>query len=455
MEKYLKSINPYNLEEIARYEEMSDEGIEAVLQDAEEAFEIGKKATFSNRSLKMEHVARLLKQNKEEMAETITLEMGKPIIQSRAEVEKCAWVCEFYADKAEEFLSRRYIKTDADNSFVSYQPLGIILAVMPWNFPFWQVFRFAAPALMAGNTALLKHASNVQGCARKIEKIVREAGFDKGTFTNLPINSSRVAAIIEHPDVKAVTLTGSEAAGSAVAETAGKKIKKSVLELGGNNAFIVLEDADLEMAVDVAMKARLQNGGQSCIAAKRFIIQEPVYEQFLEMLKEKLSDYRIGDPMDEEIQMGPLSSMAQAEQIEDQVNRSVKMGAKLIYGGKRDKTIYKPAILLKIEPGMPAFDEEVFGPVFAVSKAETVEEALELSNLSTFGLGVNVFTGSVEKAKIFVENADEGAVFINEMVKSDPRLPFGGVKRSGYGRELSMEGIREFVNIKTVYINDL
>ncbi|MGC9342225.1 MAG: NAD-dependent succinate-semialdehyde dehydrogenase [Bacteroidales bacterium] len=455
MEKILKSINPYTGEIIGEYPEISESGLEVALKEAGEAFDIQRLTTFSNRSLKMKHAARILRQDGENLSHVITHEMGKPIKESRAEIEKCAWVCDFYADKAEEFLSRRYIKTDAANSFVSYQPLGTILAVMPWNFPFWQVFRFAAPALMAGNTALLKHASNVQGCAQKIENVFKQAGFERGVFANLTIGSSRVSAVLESPIVKAATLTGSENAGSAVAEISGRLIKKTVLELGGNNAFVVLEDADLESAIDTAIKARLQNGGQSCIAAKRFLIEEPVYDDFIEGLKKRISELVIGDPMEEKTDMGPLSSEAQAEQVEDQVDRSRKEGAKLTTGGKRKKTFFDPTILERVKPGMPVFDEEVFGPVFAITKVSSIDEAVDYANQSTFGLGINVFTKSVAKAKVFVENSDEGAVFINEMVKSDPRLPFGGVKRSGYGRELSKEGIREFVNIKTVYVNDL
>jgi succinate-semialdehyde dehydrogenase/glutarate-semialdehyde dehydrogenase len=365
----------------------------------------------------MLRVSEILRNEARSFAETITREMGKPILESIAEVEKCAWVCDYYAENAEKFLQNEIFESDASQSYVKYTPIGPVLAVMPWNFPFWQVFRFAAPNLMAGNTALLKHASNVQRCA--------------------------------------ATLTGSEAAGSAVASQAGKLIKKTVLELGGNNAFVVLEDADLELAVQKGVRARMQNGGQSCIAAKRFIVDRKIAGKFIPALQERIALMRTGNPMKEETDLGPLSSVEQAEAVYDQVVRSMAAGAILLTGGVRDNAFFEPTVLLDVRSGMPVFDEEVFGPVFSVILADDERDALKISNNSVFGLGVNVFTSSVEKAGLFIENADEGAVFINEMVKSDPRLPFGGVKKSGYGRELSIHGIREFVNAKTVYIKDL
>ena len=455
MAKKMKSINPYSGETIAEYPEMDNDTISKILEQAGETYKVYRNTSFGDRSAKMFKVAELLRSNVEELANLMTAEMGKLLSESRAEVKKCAWVCEYYAENAEEFLSNRTIETDAEKSYVKYEPIGTILAVMPWNFPFWQVFRFAAPTVMAGNTALLKHASNVQGCAEKIEELFLKAGFEKGVFQNLAIGSSKVAGIIENPVVKAVTLTGSEGAGAAVAETAGKRIKKSVLELGGSNAFVVLADSNLKNAVDVALTARLQNGGQSCIAAKRFIVEEAVYDEFMEELKKRVEEYVVGNPKDEDIDIGPMSSVSQAETVEEQVVESKKQGAEIISGGKRDKAFFEPTILTGVKPGMAAFDEEVFGPVFAVSPpVESPEEALELANNSTFGLGINVFTGSEKNAQLFIDNASEGAVFINAMVKSDPRLPFGGVKRSGYGRELSSEGIREFVNVKTVYVEE-
>ena len=381
--------------------------------------------------------------------------MGKPITEAEAEVKKCAWVCEYYADNAETFLQDKIIKSDAQTSYVKFQALGPILAVMPWNFPFWQLFRFAAPALMAGNTVLLKHASNVQISAKAIQNIFDEAGYEKGVFQNLAIKSGMVKSVLDHPAVKAVTLTGSESAGSAVAEIAGRNIKKSVLELGGNNAFVVLKDADLNQAVEVALVARLLNGGQSCIAAKRFILENEIHDKFIEILTKKLDVYKPGEPLNRETKMGPLASEYQANDVLFQLNKSIEMGAVLVCGGKQEGAFFEPAILRNVVPGMPAFDEELFGPVFAITPACSYEEALELANKSDFGLGINVFTKSKSKAEYFINNAEEGAVFINSMVKSDPRLPFGGIKKSGFGRELSEEGIKEFVNIKTVYIENL
>ena len=353
------------------------------------------------------------------------------------------------------FYKLRSSPTDAEESYVRYFPLGPVLAVMPWNFPFWQVFRFAAPNLMAGNTALLKHASNVQRCAISIEDIFRRAGFEEGVFQSLTIGADKVKQVIAHKAVKAVTLTGSEKAGSDVASLAGKYMKKSVLELGGNNAFVVLSDADLELALETALKARLQNGGQSCIAAKRFILERSIAGRFIPLLTERIKSWKSGNPMSTDTDMGPLSSVEQAEQVYDQVIHSIGAGAILLTGGGRDEAFFEPTILLDVMPGMPVFDQEVFGPVFSVILADDVHDALGISNNSVFGLGINVFTGSKEKANYFIENAEEGAVFINDMVKSDPRLPFGGVKNSGYGRELSVHGIREFVNAKTIYIRGM
>jgi len=401
----------------------------------------------------MKRVAVLLKEKNRELAELITFEMGKPVRESVEEVNKCAWVCDYYADNAVRFLRKKQIQSDANTSYVMYQPLGPVLAIMPWNFPFWQVFRFSAPALMAGNTALLKHASNVQGCGRKIEEIFRDAGFEEGVFQNLTIGSGKVAQVIEHEFVEAVTLTGSEQAGASVASLAGKNIKKCVLELGGNNAFVVLNDAHLNYAVKTAVDARLLNGGQSCIAAKRFILEKGIAQEFIFTLMEELKNVKTGDPMDEATRLATLSSAGQAKEVERQVNQSVDMGAELLFGGKREGAFFEPTILNGVIPGMAVFDEEVFGPVFAVSVANSPGEALEISNKSAFGLGMQVFTQSGKSAQLFIEGAEEGAVFVNGMVKSDPRLPFGGIKKSGFGRELSVEGILEFMNVKTIWIN--
>ena len=401
----------------------------------------------------MNKVAVILRDRSLEFAEVITREMGKPLSEARAEVKKCAWVCEYYSENAAGFLEEKLVETEAEESRVVFEPLGPVLAVMPWNFPFWQVFRFAAPALMAGNTVLLKHASNVQGCAICIEELFLEAGFEEGVFQNLAIGSDRVAGVIASEYVKAISLTGSEEAGKAVAAEAGRHLKKCVLELGGSNAFVVLNDANRELALNLAIPARIQNGGQSCIAAKRFIIESWIAEDFIPLLVKKVEQLVMGDPMKEETHVGPLVSVSQAKEVEEQVRRSLEMGAKLLLGGERDGAFYKPTILSEVTPGMPAFDEEVFGPVFALMEASSPEHALELSNKSKFGLGLQVFTGSESSADFFIKGAEEGAVFVNAMVKSDPRLPFGGTKMSGYGRELSEEGIKEFVNIKTIWVD--
>jgi succinate-semialdehyde dehydrogenase/glutarate-semialdehyde dehydrogenase len=447
--KSLRSINPYSGVEISSVPEMDDADVLEAISRSERVFRDYRHTSFNERSAWLNAASGYLRDRIDTLSELCTAEMGKLISESRAEVEKCAWVCRFYAERAETMLRGRTEKTDATKSGVAYFPLGPILAVMPWNFPFWQVFRFAAPALMAGNTALLKHASNVQGCARAIERIFLDAGFPEGVFQNMAIGSGKVEMVIRAPGVKAVTLTGSEAAGAAVASLAGHQIKKTVLELGGNNAFVVLADADLEAAIDMAMKARLLNCGQSCIAAKRFILEKGIHERFVNGLVARLKDMKHGDPMDRSTGIAPLHAERQAVEIEQQVDRSVSQGAVLVHGGERQGTFYLPAVLTGVAPGMPVFDEETFGPVFAISIAENIEDALRLSNLSDFGLGMQVFTSSDQSAERFIREAEEGAVFVNGMVKSDPRLPFGGVKRSGYGRELAAEGILEFVNVKT------
>ena len=449
----LKSVNPYDPSRIVNYPQVSEMNLAILLGRSNTAFRSYRNTSFEQRGQWMNQVGTILRDRSAEFAEIITTEMGKPVTEAEAEVKKCAWVCEFYAEHAEAFLANRIVETEAEESMVMYQPLGPVLAIMPWNFPFWQVFRFAAPALMAGNTALLKHASNVQGCAGAIQEIFTKAGYDGGIFQNLAISSDRVSEVIANEYVKAVTLTGSETAGIAVATEAGRQLKKCVLELGGNNAFVVLNDANHELALNIAMPARLQNGGQSCIAAKRFILESWIAEDFVPGLVKKVGELVVGDPMEETTQLGPLSSVKQAQEVENQVRSSVEMGAKLITGGHRNGAFYEPTLVTGVKPGMPLFDEEVFGPVFAVVEAGSPEHALELSNQSRFGLGMQVFTQSEDTANLFIEGAEEGAVFINSMVRSDPRLPFGGLKKSGFGRELSVEGIREFVNIKTVWID--
>jgi succinate-semialdehyde dehydrogenase / glutarate-semialdehyde dehydrogenase len=449
----LKSINPFTNKTIKEFEEYSDEKVNDLILQSAESFEKWKAISFDFRSSLMENAAGVLRKNINEFAGSITSEMGKPIRESRAEVEKCAWVCEYYAKFAKQFLAAESIETDAQMSYVCYEPLGSVLGIMPWNFPFWQVFRFCVPTLMSGNTVLLKHASNVQICAQHIENIFVQSGFPEHVFRNLVIGSDRVENVIEHGSVRAISLTGSEEAGQNVAASAGKEIKKTLLELGGSNAFVVLEDADIKKAVHVGIKARFQNAGQSCIAAKRFIIHEKVVDEFIALFLEEIKKLKIGDPAKEATDIGPLASIRQAEKVEEQVTRSIAMGAVLIAGGLRNKASYQPSLLTHVSPGMPLFDEEVFGPVAPVTIAESTQEAIALANATEFGLGVSLFTGNLKKAAELVHEFADGAVFINAMVKSDPRLPFGGTKRSGYGRELAIQGIREFVNVKTVYIN--
>jgi len=424
--------------------------------------EISQNTQYSWRNLSIQtrisflpQLAKLLLENKEEYATCITTEMHKPISQAIAEVEKCALLCNYYYENAESFLAIKSIKTDASESFVAYEPLGVILGVMPWNFPFWQVFRFAVPTLIAGNTVVVKHASNVPKSAELIQSFFEQAGFPKGCYQDLPIPSSEVAKVIANPIIKAVSLTGSEQAGVAVATEAGKYLKKCVLELGGNNAFIVLEDANLEKAVATAVNARMQNAGQSCIAAKRFFIQENIAEEFIAQFKVAIQNLKTGNSLAIETQIGSLARLDLAEELEVQVQKSVQMGAKLIIGGNRKGAFYEPTILTEVTTEMPIFKEETFGPVAAITIFKTIDDAIELSNQSEFGLGVSIFTQDIDFIKTKISAFNEGAVFVNEMVKSDPRLPFGGIKKSGYGRELAIEGIKEFVNIKTVVINKL
>ena len=449
----LKSINPFTNKTIKEIEEYSEEKVKHLLLQSAGSFEEWKKTSFDHRRSLILKTAGLLRYNLDEYSQSITSEMGKPIKESRTEVEKCAWLCEYYAKNSEQFLTAETVETDAYKSFVSYEPLGTILGIMPWNFPFWQVFRFCVPTLMAGNTVLLKHASNVQICAKHIENIFKNSGFPPPVFMNLVIGSDRVENVIRHESIKAVSLTGSEAAGQKVASTAGKEIKKILLELGGSNAFVVLEDAEIRKAVQIGIKARFNNAGQSCIAAKRFIVHESMSDKFISLFLEEMKKLRTGDPSKEETDMGPLASIRQAEIVEEQVKRSVAMGAVLITGGKRHKALFQPALLTHVSPGMPLFDEEVFGPVAPVTVVENTQEAIALANATNFGLGVSLFTSDLKKASEIVHAFEDGAVFINAMVKSDPRLPFGGTKRSGYGRELAIQGIREFVNVKTVYID--
>lgn len=452
----LSSINPANNILIKNYDEMTSPESADIISLADKAFNIWKETSFIHRSELMKNAAKVLRENSEEYSVLMTIEMGKPIVQSRMEVEKCAWVCDYYADNAEKFLADEIIKTEATKSFVSYQPLGVILAVMPWNFPFWQVFRFAAPNLMAGNAGLLKHASNVSGCALAIEDVFRKAGFPENLFRSLLVKSKNVKEIISNPKVQAVTLTGSVPAGKSVASLAGSLIKKTVLELGGSDPYVVLDDADLNQAAMSCVNSRLINAGQSCIAAKRFIIVESVYDEFEKLFLEFMSKKKMGDPSDDKNDLGPQASMQLRDELHNQVLRSIEQGAELILGGtipEMEGAYYPPTILRNVKPGMVAFDEELFGPVAALIKATDENDSINLANKSIFGLGASVFTNDKKRGELIAkEKLNAGCCFVNDFVKSDPRLPFGGIKESGYGRELSPFGIKEFVNIKTVYI---
>jgi succinate-semialdehyde dehydrogenase/glutarate-semialdehyde dehydrogenase len=451
----MQAINPATGQVIRDYPELGDAEIVERLTAADEAFSRWRRVPFAQRGAKMCALAALLDEQKERLAEIITDEMGKPITQSVGEIEKCAWVCEFFAEHAEALVAPRVVATEAAKSYVRFDPLGVILAVMPWNFPFWQVFRFAAPAIMAGNVGVLKHASNVPGCALAIDEAFQEAGFAPDVFQSLPVENKQVDAIISHPVVKAVTLTGSEKAGQAVGSSAGQNLKKSVLELGGSDPFIVLADADLPAAAELAVRSRTINGGQSCIAAKRFVVEEPVADEFTRRLVAAMEALRIGDPRERTTQIGPLAREDLLHALHEQVQRSVSAGAELATGGAcldRPGFFYVPTVLTHVRPGMPAFDEETFGPVAAVIVARDADHAVELANHSRYGLGASIASADRERAEELAARIEAGSVFINEMVKSDPRLPFGGIKQSGYGRELAEDGIREFVNIKTVWV---
>ncbi len=447
-----ESINPYNGEETGSWKAHTGKELHDILKKSEKAFKTWRAVPLEERTKRMSKAGDILRADVDKYAEIITREMGKPIVESRAEVNKCALACDYYAENAAKFLADEIIKTDAQKSFVRHHPIGTIFAVMPWNFPFWQVFRFAAPTLAAGNTGILKHAKNVLGCAEAIEEVFAKAGFPKGVFQNVFMDHDKTELVIAHRAIKAVTLTGSERAGSAVAEIAGKYMKKTLLELGGSNAFIVLADADIDQAVSTAVNARMMNAGQSCIAAKRFIIVESVYDDFVEKFLKAVIELKSGDPMEEDTKIGVMARVDLAETLRKQVAKSVKKGAKLLLGGKNKDAYFEPTVLGDVKPGMPAFDEETFGPVAAMIKAKNMDEAYELSQQSVYALGVSVCTTDVEKALGYSNRIGDGAYFINELVKSDPRLPFGGQRNSGYGRELSKDGMMEFMNRQTVYV---
>jgi succinate-semialdehyde dehydrogenase/glutarate-semialdehyde dehydrogenase len=452
----LKSINPFSGQIIAEYREYSSSEVEEIISAVDSAFLSWKLTAFSERSVFMKNLQAKLLEKKEELAGIIVSEMGKVKREAIAEVEKCASVCGFYAENAESFLKNESIKTEAPESYISYQPIGTILAVMPWNFPFWQVFRFLAPALMAGNTGVLKHASNVSGCALAIEQLVAEAGFPANVFRSLLIGSKAVKAVIENPEIKAVTLTGSTPAGRSVAAVAGAALKKSVLELGGSDPYLVLDDADIASAARLCVASRLINAGQSCIGAKRFIVVDSVYGQFKSEFVRMMGEAKFGDPLNPETSIGPLARTDLRDELHQQVAKSVEMGATILLGGtipEGEAPFYPPTVLENVVPGMPAYREELFGPVAVLFRVKTEEEAIRIANDTVFGLGAGVFTSNIEKGKTLAEKGLEaGCVFVNDFVKSDPRLPFGGIKGSGYGRELSLVGIREFVNVKTVVV---
>lgn len=452
----LQSINPANEELIHQYEEMSDSLISEIIDRTNLAYHEWKLSTFSHRSELMKNAAKILRDRKDEFARLMTLEMGKPILQSKAEVEKCAWVCDYYADNAEKFLANEFVKTEFSKSYISYQPLGVILAVMPWNFPFWQVFRFAAPTLMAGNAGILKHASNVMGCALAIEEVFVKAGFPENLFRSIVISSKKVEQVIRNKNVQAVTLTGSTPAGKNVAAIAGSEVKKTLLELGGSDPYIILEDADLESAAEICVNARLINGGQSCIAAKRFIIVKEIYKMFEELFVQKMNAKKMGDPLNESNHLGPQARKDLRDELHEQVLQSVQKGAKLLLGGVIPNikgAYYPPTVLANVTPGMPAYDDEIFGPVASLIKVKDEAEAINIANATGFGLGAAVFTKDIPRGEFIAEKKlIAGSCFVNDSVRSDPRLPFGGVKESGFGRELSLFGIREFVNIKAVCI---
>jgi len=453
----IESVNPTTGATIRTYDEPAPEEIASIIDKVDEAFTSWRHTSFAERARLMQGAAGILRSKSEKYARLMSEEMGKIIREGRAEAEKCAWVCDYYAENAERMLAREGIETDARQSFVTFEPLGVVLAVMPWNFPFWQVFRFAAPGLMAGNAGVLKHASNVPGCALAIEAVFREAGFPENVFRTLLIGSKQVDRVIEHPKVRAVTLTGSTPAGQAVARTAGANLKKSVLELGGSDPYLILEDADLELSVEACVSGRLINGGQSCIAAKRFIVLPKLRQGFEERLVEKMKAKKMADPLKADTDLGPQARHDLRDDLHKQVEASIERGARCLLGGEIPDgpgAFYPPTVLTDVGEGMPAYAEELFGPVAAIIPVESEEEGIRVANDSGFGLGAAVFTRDVARGEeIAAHRLEAGCCFVNAFVRSDPRLPFGGIKESGYGRELGSYGIKEFVNIKTVYVS--
>ena len=452
---HLESINPKNNHIINSWDILNDDEVSLRLEKANNAYLDWKKTQLSFRISCLDDISKLLKERSKEYGTLMADEMGKPLSQGIAEIEKCAWLCDYYYQNSSNFLSPKNIETDNYKSFISFQPIGLILGVMPWNFPFWQVFRFAIPSLTVGNGAILKHASNVQGCASAIENCFLEAGYYENIFSNLCIPGSQVESVIKNPNITAVTLTGSTSAGKVVAKIAGEYLKKTVLELGGSDPYVIFDNADIDLAVDACVAGRILNTGQSCIAAKRLIVTKRNEAEFIEKLKNKLSLKILGDPLDD-VDIGPMVSMTACEEVNDQVQRTIEAGAMLILGGKIPNTegsYYPLTMLTGVKPGMPAFDEEIFGPVFTVISADDDDHAIKLANQTEFGLGSAIFTRNIKKGEeIAKTEMQSGACFVNDFVKSDPRLPFGGIKMSGYGRELSDYGMMEFVNIKTIVV---
>lgn len=452
----MKTIDPATGKTLKEYQEMEMEEIDSIIQKANSAQQEWKNKSFEKRAEYLRKMAEILKERKHELAEMMAKEMGKPLSQGVGEAEKCAWVCEYYADQAASFLDDDMIETDASKSYVTFNPLGVILAIMPWNFPFWQLFRFAAPALMAGNGAILKHSENTTGCAFEIEKIIHEAGIPKELFRTIVRDKTGMKEVIQHEGIAAVTLTGSTRAGKAVAAQAGEVLKKTVLELGGSDPYIILEDADVKQAAETCATSRLINSGQSCIAAKRFIVSEHVYDEFVEEFTRIMKSKKVGDPFEDGTDIGPQAREDLRDELHDQVQKSVETGARITLGGEKPdgKGAYYPVTILEnVGPGMPAYEEELFGPVAAIIKVKDESEAIKTANDTNFGLGAAVFSKDEKRAEqIAATQLEAGCCFVNKFVKSDPRLPFGGIKQSGYGRELSLYGIREFVNAKTVYV---
>jgi succinate-semialdehyde dehydrogenase / glutarate-semialdehyde dehydrogenase len=458
---FLRSLNPATGEQHASYPTFTAAQIDAAVAAAHAAQQAWRGTPFDERARHLTEAARLLRGRQDQYATLITREMGKPIAEARAEIDKCAWTCEFYAEHGAAFLAPESVKTPADDSFVAYEPLGVVLAIMPWNFPFWQVVRFTAPALMAGNSGLLKHAPNVSGCALAFEAVLRDAGFPEGLFRTLLVDESTVgettAGLLEDPRVAAVTITGSDRAGAHVAATAGRALKKSVLELGGSDPFLVLADADLPAVAEQAARSRFLNSGQSCLAAKRFVVEKPVADEFQRRFVAAVQALPVGDPLDPATRVGPLARADLVDGIDRQVRKSVARGARVLTGGRRigdTGCFYAPTVVADVRPGMPVYDEETFGPVAAVIRVADEDQAIRVANDTPYGLGASIWTADVDRGLRVARQIQSGAVFVNAVVASDPRLPFGGIKRSGYGRELSAAGIREFTNMRTYWVSD-